>query len=142
MAEAEIALTGGLSPRVAPMAEIRDLGGLLQRAGFALPVADSMPLNVTYRDLFALLHDLRSMGESNALAARLRTPTKKALFQEVSRIYQLNFTADTDRIRATFDVVTLTGWAPADSQPKPLRPGSATQRLSDALNTSEFTLPE
>jgi hypothetical protein len=137
LAEAEVALTGGLSPRVLPMGEIRDLGALLQRAGLALPVADSVIQTVTYETAFALLRDLRAMGETNAMTARaLRTP--RQLFDESARVYATAFPAQGTRIRATFELVFLTGWAPDESQPKPLRPGSAKARLADALNALEF----
>ncbi|MFT6450825.1 MAG: hypothetical protein ACJA06_000305 [Halocynthiibacter sp.] len=142
LAEAEAQISGGLSPRVAPMGEIRDLGALLQRGSFALPVADADTLNVTYGDAFALMRDLRAMGEGNALAARLRTPSKRALFTRAAQIYAENFAAEQGRINATFELICLTGWAPADSQPKPLRPGSATTRLADALGTVEAPLPD
>lgn len=140
LAEAEAAQTGGLSPRVLPMGEIRDLGGLLQRAGFALPVADSFTKTVQYRDMAHLMHDLRAMGESNALEARKRTPTPRRVFTDAAARYAQAFLAG-DRIRASFEVVFLTGWAPHESQQKPLRPGSAVQRLADALNSPEITLP-
>ena len=141
LAEAEIAVRGGLSPRIAPMGEIRDLGGLLQRAGFALPVADGTPLNVTYANAFHLMHDLRKMGENNALSARIRHMTARNVLTEASAIYASNFRAeDGKRVNATFEVITLTGWAPADSQPQPLRPGSATTRLADVLGTEEKPL--
>ncbi|MEZ5760640.1 MAG: SAM-dependent methyltransferase [Paracoccaceae bacterium] len=133
LAEAETRLTGGLSLRVLPMAEIRDLGGLLQRAGFALPVADSALKTVTYRTAFHLIADLRAMGEGNALAARSRRWPGRALFPEAARVYAENFPADGGRIRATFEMIFLTGWAPHESQQQPLRPGSAVQRLADAL---------
>lgn len=133
LAEAESALCGGLSPRVLPMGEIRDLGGLLGRAGFALPVADAFALQASYRDLPHLAQDLRAMGEGNALAARTRRYTR-ALFQEADRIYRDNYPADSDRISATFELIFLTGWAPHPDQQKPLRPGSAVARLADALN--------
>jgi SAM-dependent methyltransferase len=141
LAEAESEVTGGLSPRVLPMAEIRDLGGLLQRAGFALPVADSMTRSVRYRDMAHLIRDLRGMGEQAALAARIRKPTRRAVFARAAEIYANAF-ADEGRIRATFDIHCLTGWAPHDSQQKPLRPGSAAQNLADALNTHEIRLPD
>jgi hypothetical protein len=137
LAEAETRVTGGLSPRVAPMGEIRDLGGLLQRAGLALSVADTTPLTVTYANLPALMHDLRAMGEGNALAARLRRPTASAVFEEAQRIYLAAFGTPDGRIAATFDIVTLTGWAPAADQQKPLRPGSATHRLGDVLGSQD-----
>lgn len=141
LAEAEIAVRGGLSARIAPMGEIRDLGGLLQRAGFALPVADGTPLNATYANAFHLMHDLRKMGENNALAMRPRHFTRRNVLTEASAIYASNFRADDGRrVNATFEVITLTGWAPADSQPQPLRPGSATTRLADALGTKEEPL--
>jgi len=136
LAQAESNVTGGLSPRIAPMGEIRDVGGLLQRAGFALPVADGTPLTATYETAFHLMHDLRAMGESNALAGRIKHLTRKSVMSETAKIYQDNY-PDGDRIKATFDIITLTGWAPSDNQPQPLRPGSATNRLADALKTKE-----
>ena len=141
LAEAEASVTGGLSPRVLPMAEIRDLGGLLQRAGFALPVADSATRNVTYAEMGRLMADLRAMGEANALAGRLRRPTGRQVFSQAAARYASGFPAPEGRVRATFEMVFLTGWAPDDSQPKPLRPGSATRRLADALGTAELPLP-
>lgn len=137
LAEAEIALTGGLSPRVLPMAEIRDMGGSLQRAGLALPVADSLPLTVTYDTAFALMAELRGMGEGNALAARHKAPPPRALFVEAARRYAEAHTGSDGRISASFEMLFLTGWAPDESQPKPLRPGSAKMRLSQALGTTE-----
>ena len=141
LAEAEAALTGGLSPRVLPMAEIRDLGALLQRAGLALPVADGSARTVTYRDAFHLMHDLRAMGEGNALAARHRRPPPRALFADAARRYAAAFPAPEGRIRASFETIFLTGWAPHESQQKPLRPGSAAARLADALGAEERPLP-
>lgn len=139
LAEAETRVSGGLSPRVLPMADLRDLGGLLQRAGFALPVADSAKLTVRYPDLATLVRDLRGMGETNALAARDRRVPRRALFAETERLYRAHFADDTHLI-ATFELVFLTGWAPAESQPQPLRPGSATSRLADALGVPETKL--
>lgn len=133
LAEAETALTGGLSPRVLPMAEIRDIGGLLQRAGFALPVADSVIKTVTYRTAYHLMADLRAMGEGNALAARNRRWPRRDLFPEAARIYAQSFPADEGRVRATFEMMFLTGWSPHETQQKPLRPGSAAHKLADAL---------
>lgn len=136
LAQAEAGLTGGLSPRVLPMGEIRDLGGLLARGGLALPVADQLPQTASYRDLIHLAHDLRAMGEGNAMAARSRITPPRALFARAAAAYAENF-PDPDnpaRIRASFDLIFLTGWAPSDNQPKPLRPGSAKMRLEDALN--------
>lgn len=137
LAEAEVRLTNGLSPRVLPMAEIRDLGGLLQRAGFALPVADTSPIIVTYESAFHLMRDLRAMGEQNALRDRSRKPTSRAIMSEAAQIYAQSYSADVNRVAATFEVLWLTGWAPAPGQPQPLRPGSATARLADALGADE-----
>lgn len=133
LAEAEVEVLGGLSPRVAPMGEIRDLGGLLQRAGFALPVADSRRYDVSYSDALALMRDLRAMGETNVLHGRLRRPTPRALIARAAAAYAARFGRPGGRVGATFEVIFLTGWAPAPDQPQPLRPGSATTRLSDAL---------
>ena len=140
LAQAETEVLGGLSPRVAPMAEIRDMGALLQRAGLSLPVADRLPKTVTYRDAYMLMSDLRAMGETNALAARYRAPVPRTLFARLAKVYAARFPADDDqtRIRATFEMIFLSGWAPHDSQQKPLRPGAAKARLADALGTSEF----
>ncbi|KIT14827.1 methyltransferase domain-containing protein [Jannaschia aquimarina] len=136
-AEAEARISGGLSPRVAPMGEVRDLGALLQRAGLALPVADTQPRRVRYRDLRHLVGDLRATGETNALAARHRVTPPRELFSEAERIYKAAY-PDGDGIGATFETIFLTGWAPSDDQPKPLRPGSATARLADALGVPEL----
>jgi hypothetical protein len=136
LAEAEVALSGGLSPRVAPMGEVRQMGALLQRAGLALPVADVLPQRANYADLWALMRDLRAMGETNALADRHRRPARRALFERAAAIYAAHFPEAGGRIRATFELVFLTGWAPHDSQQKPLRPGSAQARLADALNAA------
>jgi len=142
LAEAEVAQTGGLSPRILPMGEVRDLGGLLQRAGFALPVADITPLTVTYDTPIHLMRDLRAMGESNAMDQRKRIPTHRAVFAQAMARYVDAFAMEDGRIPATFEVATLTGWAPDESQPQPLKPGSATHRLSDVLGTSETHLNE
>lgn len=141
LAEAEAELTGGLSPRVLPMGEIRALGALLQRAGLALPVADALPLRASYRDLRHLAGDLRGMGEGNALAARLRRPAPRALFARAEAIYAAAFPAEDGRLAASFELIFLTGWAPDASQQQPLRPGSAAARLADALGTEERPLP-
>lgn len=138
LARAETQVTGGLSPRVAPMAEIRDMGGLLQRAGLALPVADTLRKSVTYSDAIALMHDLRAMGETNALATRHRAIPPRALFPTMAAIYAETYPAEEKRIHASFEFVFLTGWAPDESQQKPLRPGAAKHRLADALGTTEF----
>lgn len=140
LAEAETRVTGGLSPRVVPMAEIRDAGALLQRAGLALPVADSTAYTVTYTDALALMRDLRAMGEGNALAARLRHPTRPSVIAAATALYAEHFSEPDGRIRATFDIVTLTGWAPAPDQQQPLRPGSAKARLADALRVPELPI--
>lgn len=140
LAEAESEVTGGLSPRVLPMGEIRDLGGLLQRAGFALPVADAFTKKVIYRDALHLMQDLRAMGEGNALAQRLRRPTSRRVLLRAAEIYAQRFAAPNGGIEATFELICLTGWAPHDSQQKPLRPGSAAARLADALKVAEAPL--
>ena len=142
LAQAEAEVTGGLSPRVLPMGEIRDLGALLQRAGFALPVADSFTKTVTYGDFGALLHDLRQMGEGNALAARLRRPTRRAVFARAAELYARHHALADGRLSATVEIICLTGWAPHESQQKPLRPGTAAQRLADALSVREVRLPD
>lgn len=142
LGQAESEITGGLSPRVAPMGELRDMGGLLQRAGLALPVADSLPFRVEYGDAFALMRELRAMGEANALNGRLRRPTRRAVLNRAAELYETHFAAPSGRIIATFDLIFLTGWAPHESQPQPLRPGSAQQRLADALGTPEIKLPD
>ncbi|HRK41981.1 MAG TPA: SAM-dependent methyltransferase [Gemmobacter sp.] len=135
LAEAEVAVTGGLSPRILPMGEIRDLGGLVQRAGLNLPVADGFTRRASYRDAFHLMADLRAMGEANALTERPRRPTRRAVLIEAARRYAKTF-SEGERICATFEVICLTGWAPHDSQQKPLRPGSAIARLEDALKAA------
>ena len=142
LAEAESRLTGGLSARVLPMADIRDLGALLQRAGFALPVADGLRRRLTYRDAFHLAADLRAMGEGNALMGRLRHFTRPSLFTRAEALYRAHFSDPDGRVRATFDLIFLLGWAPDPSQPKPLRPGSAQSRLAAALGTTELPLKD
>lgn len=133
LAEAEVGETGGISPRVAPMGEIRDLGGLLQRAGFALPVADAVTLEASYADGLALMRDLRAMGETNVMRDRLRRPTARRVLARAAAILAERFAGPDGRVRATFEIIFLTGWAPAPGQRKPLRPGSATHRLAEAL---------
>jgi hypothetical protein len=140
LAEAEAEVSGGLSPRVLPMGEIRDLGGLLQRAGFALPVADSINLTVRYKSIYHLMADLRAMGEGNALNQRLRHPTQRKVFSRAAQLYHQNFADAQNLIPATFEIICLTGWGPSDTQQKPLRPGSATHRLADHLRTDEKPL--
>jgi SAM-dependent methyltransferase len=141
-AEAESELEGGVSPRVAPFADLRDLGALLQRAGFALPVADVDRVTVRYDSPLALMHDLRRMGASNALAERRRAPLRRATLRRMMEIYARNFTDADGRIRATFEIVWLSGWAPHESQQQPLAPGSAKTRLADALRTQEISAGE
>ena len=137
LAEAEQDITGGLSPRCAPMADIRDIGGLLGRAGLALPVADSDRLTVHYPHMFKVMADLRGMGEQNAMLARLKTPTRRDVFYRAAEIYQQRFGQADGKIPASFEIVTVTGWAPHESQQKPLRPGSAAQRLATVLESDE-----
>jgi SAM-dependent methyltransferase len=138
LAEAEAECEGGLSPRVAPMAEIRELGGLLQRAGFAMPVADSERLVVTYATPLHLMRELRAMGETNILTARRRQPLRRATLMRACELYAQHFGAPDGRVRATFEIVFLTGWSPGPDQPKALRPGSAASRLADALGAREI----
>ncbi|NNM71243.1 methyltransferase domain-containing protein [Enterovirga aerilata] len=136
-AAAEAEMEGGASPRVAPFADVRSLGGLLQRAGFALPVVDLETVTVRYRDAFRLMQDLRAMGLTNALAERRRAPLRRATLIRMAAFYAERFADPDGRIRATFDIVWLSGWAPHESQQKPLRPGSAQARLADALGVRE-----
>ncbi len=136
---AEQDINGGFSPRCAPMADIRDVGGLLGRAGLTLPVADSDRLTVNYPNMFRLMRDLRGMGEQNVLFARLRHPTKRSVFLRAAEIYQDKFGQPNGLIPATFDIITLTAWAPHENQQKPLRPGSARTRLASAIGSHEVT---
>lgn len=132
-AQAEAECEGGVSPRVAPFADLRDVGALLQRAGFALPVTDVDRVVVRYDNAFALMADLRRMGATNILIERRRTPTRRATLLRMAEIYTSRFADADGRIRATFDVIWLSGWAPHESQPKPLRPGSAKASLEAAV---------
>jgi hypothetical protein len=141
-AQAESEIEGGVSPRVAPFADVRELGALLQRAGFALPVVDSDRLTVRYRTLFALMRDLRRMGATNVLSQRRRVPLRRATLQRMADNYAARFADADGRLRATFEIVWLSGWAPHESQQKPLKPGSATQRLADALGSQEISTGE
>ena len=131
--ETEARLYGGSSPRVLPFADIRALGGLLQRAGMTLPVADVETYTVRYASLFSLMQDLRGFGMTNMLAARARRPVSRGFFLEAAKLYQERFGDPDGKIRATFSIVYLSGWAPHESQQKPLKPGSAKHRLADAL---------
>ncbi|WP_119166956.1 methyltransferase domain-containing protein [Algihabitans albus] len=135
--EAELELTGGLSPRISPFAEVRDCGGLLQRAGFALPVVDQDEITVTYADPFSLLRELRGMAETNAVRERRRGLASRALFARMAEVYAERFARPDGRIPITFQVLYLTAWAPHETQQQPLRPGSAKTRLAEALNTVE-----
>lgn len=137
LTQAELTVLGGAGPRVLPFADKQQMGALLQRAGFALPVVDSDILGVTYPDLLALLRDLRHMGEGNIIAARRKTLTPRRLFLEAAAYYQQHYSDTDNRLRASFEIIYLIGWAPHDSQQKPLRPGSAQARLADALQTRE-----
>lgn len=130
---AETELTGGISPRVAPFADVRSLGGLLQRAGFALPVVDSDTVTVTYEDPLALMRELRAMGASNPFASRARATLRRDVLFRAVEIYQHRFGLDSGRIPATFEIITMTAWAPDASQPRPLQPGSAQISLSEVL---------
>jgi SAM-dependent methyltransferase len=141
-AEAESDIEGGVSPRVAPFADLRDLGALLQRAGFALPVTDVDRVTVRYDSVVGLMHDLRRMGATNALLARRRTPLKRATLQRMAEIYAQRFADDDGRVRATFEIIWLSGWAPHPDQQQPLKPGSAKARLADALGTREISTGE
>jgi SAM-dependent methyltransferase len=135
--DAELAEEGGAGPRVSPFADLRDLGMLLQRAGFALPVVDSDTLTLTYAGALQLMRELRAMGETNAVAERRRSFSRRATIARAAALYAERHADADGRIPATFQVVYLTAWAPAPSQPKPLRPGSAAQRLADALGAKE-----
>jgi SAM-dependent methyltransferase len=132
-AQAEAECEGGVSPRVAPFADLRDVGALLQRAGFALPVTDVDSLVVRYDNAFALMADLRRMGATNIMIERRHTPTRRATMLRMAQIYRERFSDPDGRIRATFDIIWLSGWAPHESQPKPLRPGSAKASLEAAV---------
>jgi SAM-dependent methyltransferase len=140
--QAESEIEGGASPHVAPFADLRDLGALLQRAGFALPVTDTDRLTVRYASAFALMRDLRRMGATNALRERSRKPLRRATLFRMAEIYAERFSDPDGRLRATFDIVWLSGWSPHESQQKPLRPGSARTRLADALKTTEISAGE
>ncbi len=133
LAQAESEILSGASPRVSPFVEVRDLGSLLQRAGFALPVTDADVFTLRYNSMFALCNELRSMGAANALMARSRRPLRRSVFLRAAQIYAEKFSDPDGRVRASFEIVWLSGWAPHESQQKPLKPGSAQMRLADAL---------
>jgi len=141
LTEAESEILGGAGSRVSPFADSRDAAGLLQRAGFALPVADVDRVSVSYEHPLKLLADLRQMGETNVLAERHPRPLTRRLLARAFEIYAQRFTGPDGRISATFEIVTLTGWSPHSSQPQPLKPGSATMRLAEALGVVEHRLP-
>jgi len=141
LTQAEVEMLGGAGSRVSPFADSRDAAGLLQRAGFALPVADVDRVTVSYEHPLKLLADLRAMGETNVLAERHPRPLTRALIARLSEIYIQQFAGPDGRVPATFEIVTLTGWAPHESQQQPLKPGSAKMRLADALGTVEHRLP-
>lgn len=134
---AETELYGGVSPRVAPFPDVRDAGGLLQRAGFSLPVADVEPVVVRYDTLYSLMADLRAMGETSTLIDRPRRPVSKLLFARAAEIYAERFTDPDGRIRASFSLVWMSGWAPDPSQQKPLKPGSAKVSLAKILENPD-----
>ncbi len=135
--EAEGEVTGGVSPRVSPFADLRDAAGLLQRAGFALPVADADTIPVTYATAFHLMRDLRGMGEGNAVLERSRRPARRALFARTAEIYAARFAGPDGRVPARFQVLYMTAWAPSADQPKALRPGSARSSLAAAIGGRE-----
>ena len=137
-AAAEAEIEGGVSPHVAPFADVREMGALLQRAGFALPVTDVERLTVRYSSPLILMGELRRMGATNVLTERRRTPLRRATLKRMAEIYSRRFADPDGKIRATFEIIWLSGWAPHESQQKPLRPGSATSRLADALGTREI----
>lgn len=134
---AETELHGGASPRVIPFADVRDAGALLQRVGLALPVADVETVTVRYGSPFALMDDLKAMGETNALIDRSRRPMSRALLARTAEIYSEQFSDDDGRVRASFSIIWLSGWAPDASQQKPLKPGSATVSLANFLKEPE-----
>jgi SAM-dependent methyltransferase len=141
-AAAEIEVDGGVSPRVAPFADVRDMGALLQRAGFALPVADVDRVCVRYDSPLRLMHDLRRMGATNVLAERRRAGLRRATLARLVEVYTERFADPDGRVRASFDIIWLSGWAPHASQQQPLKPGSARMRLADALGTREMPAGE
>lgn len=134
LAESEVQFRSGMAPRVAPMAEIRDLGSLLQRAGLGLPVADSLVQRVTYENIRSLMHDLRNMGEGNALNSRSKIGLSREILARANEIYSDNFKVTKDRIAATFEIIFLSGWSPHPDQQQPMRPGSASHSLAAVLD--------
>lgn len=134
---AEMELTGGITPRIHPFADKQDIGALMQRTGFALPVIDSERVIVTYDNIFKLMHDLRGMGESNILVERQKTFTRRDLFLRANEIYQEKYSDKDGRLEATFEIIFTLGWKPHESQQQPLKPGSAKARMADALHAKE-----
>jgi hypothetical protein len=130
---AEAELMGGASPRVIPFVDVRDMGALLQRAGFALPVVDVETYTARYDSLFPLMRDIRAMGMANPLSGRSRRPVPRALFVRAAELYAERYSDPDGRIRASFSIIYASGWAPHESQQQPLKPGSAKMRLADAL---------
>lgn len=140
--DAEMEVTGGAAPRVSPFTDVRDAGNLLTRAGFALPVVDAETITVTYTDMFRLAADLRAMAETNAVLERSKVPARRNIFMRAAELYASRFSDPRGRITASFQIITMTAWAPHESQQKPLRPGSATARLADALQTQEVPVDD
>lgn len=142
LSQAELEISCGVTPRVSPFADKQQMGALLQRAGFSLPVVDSDILTVTYESLFHLMHDLRRMGEGNAILNRTKKFTPQSVFLRAAALYAQKYADPDGRIRVSFEIIFLTGWAPHDSQQKPLRPGSAQTRLADHLGATEIPTGE
>jgi SAM-dependent methyltransferase len=138
LAAAESEMESGISPRVSPFADISDLGGLLQRAGFALPVVDADSFTVRYANPLALMHDLRRMGATNPLVERRKRPMRRTTLIRALEIYRERFADSDGRVRASFELLWMSGWAPHESQQKPLKPGSAVKRMADALGVREI----
>jgi len=137
--QAEIEITGGITPRIHPFADKQDIGALMQRTGYALPVIDSERLTVSYGNIFKLMHDLRYMGESNILTARSKNFTRREIFTRAHEIYIEKYSDKEERLEATFEIIFTLGWKPHESQQQPLKPGSAEKRMADALNSEEVT---
>lgn len=138
----EAEMSGGASPRVIPFADVRDVGALLQRAGFALPVTDTETYTVRYDSILPLMRDLRAMGMANPMMGRSKRPLNRSFLMRAAQLYAERYSDPDGRIRATFSIIFVSGWAPHESQQKPLRPGSAKTRLADALKTTEIKLPK